>query len=158
MNDKFRTSTGGNVSFTTATTASTGTLWVDGTGTTAASGQGIVIGRHPRLEHDDTPKTDEALRKQNAELKAEIEYEAYKREELQSQINMLQREVNDAERLTESLRAQLRQAEQQQVTMSASSFTQKELKVMLNKLHPDKNKGSEICTQITQKIIKAKGR
>jgi PIN domain nuclease of toxin-antitoxin system len=77
---------------------------------------------------------------------------------MQSQINMLQREVNDAERLTESLRAQLRQAEQQQVTMSASSFTQKELKVMLNKLHPDKNKGSEICTQITQKIIRAKGK
>tara|TARA_A100001515_G_scaffold41490_1_gene32641 strand:- start:693 stop:1163 length:471 start_codon:yes stop_codon:yes gene_type:complete len=156
MNDKFRTSTGGNVSYTTTT--NTGTLWVDSAGTTAASAGGIVIGRHPRLEHDDTPKTDEALRKQNAELKAEIEYEAYKREELQSKINMLQREVNDAERLTESLRAQLRQAEQQQVTMSASSFTQKELKVMLNKLHPDKNKGSEICTQITQKIIKAKGR
>lgn len=153
MNDKFRTSTSGNV-FTTS--AGTGTLWVDGHGTTASTN--IVIGRAPQLEHDDTPKTDEALRKQNAELKAEIEYEAYKREELQSKINMLQREVNDAERLTESLRAQLRQAEQQQVTMSASSFTQKELKVMLNKLHPDKNKGSEICTQITQKIIKAKGK
>ena len=127
-----------------------------GLGTTASSN--ITIGNAPQLKYDDTPKTDEALRKQNAELKAEIEYEAYKREELQSKINMLQREVNDAERLTESLRAQLRQAEQQQVTMSASSFTQKELKVMLNKLHPDKNKGSEICTQITQKIIKAKGR
>ena len=127
-------------------------------GTTAASAGGIVIGRHPRLEHDDTPKTDEALRQQNAELKARLKDEAHKREELQSQINMLQREANEAERLTESLRAKLRQAEQQQVTMSASSFTQKELKVMLNKLHPDKNKGSEICTQITQKIIKAKGR
>ena len=127
-----------------------------GLGTTASSN--ITIGNAPQLEHDDTPKTDEALRKQNAELKAEIEYEAYKREELQSKINVLQREANDAERLIESLRAKLRQAEQQQVTMSASSFTQKELKVMLNKLHPDKNKGSEICTQITQKIIKAKGR
>ena len=155
MNDKFRTSTGGNVSFTT--TANTGTLWVDGSGTTAANAGGIVIGRHPRLEHDDTPKTDEALRRQNAELKARLEDEAHKREELQSQINMLQREVNDADRLTESLRVQLRQAQQQQVTMSASSFTQQELKVMLNKLHPDKNKGSEICTQITQKIIEAKG-
>ena len=155
MNDKFRTSTRGNVFITDAGTG-TGTLWVDGHGTTASTN--IFIGRAPQLEHDDTLKTDEALRKQNAELKAEIEYEAYKREELQSQINMLQREVNDAERLTESLRAQLRQAEQQQVTMSASSFTQKELKVMLNKLHPDKNKGSEICTQITQKIIRAKGR
>jgi len=155
MNDKFRTSTGGNVSYTTTT--NTGTLWVDSSGTTAANVGGIVIGRHPRLEHDDTPKTDEALRRQNAELKARLEDEAHKREELQSQINMLQREVNDADRLTESLRVQLRQAQQQQVTMSASSFTQIELKVMLNKLHPDKNKGSEICTQITQKIIKAKG-
>jgi uncharacterized protein YlxW (UPF0749 family) len=157
MNDKFRTSTGGNVSFTTATTASTGTLWVDGAGTTAVSSLSFMHNA-PQLEHDDTPKTDEALRQQNAELKARLKDEAHKREELQSQINMLQREVNDAERLTESLRAQLRQAEQQQVTMSASSFTQKELKVMLNKLHPDKNKGSEICTQITQKIIRAKGR
>ena len=156
MNDKFRTSTSGNVSYTTTT--NTGTLWVDSSGTTAANVGGIVIGRHPRLEHDDTPKTDEALRRQNAELKARLEDEAHKREELQSQINMLQREVNDADRLTESLRVQLRQAQQQQVTMSASSFTQIELKVMLNKLHPDKNKGSEICTQITQKIIKAKGR
>jgi len=155
MNDKFRTSTSGNVSYTTTT--NTGTLWVDSSGTTAANVGGIVIGRHPRLEHDDTPKTDEALRRQNAELKARLEDEAHKREELQSQINMLQREVNDADRLTESLRVQLRQAQQQQVTMSASSFTQIELKVMLNKLHPDKNKGSEICTQITQKIIKAKG-
>ena len=153
MNDKFRTSASGNVF---NTTAGTGKLWVDGHGTTASTN--IVIGRAPQLEHDDTPKTDEALRQQNAELKARLKDEAHKREELQSRINMLQREVNDAERLTESLRAQLRQAEQQQVTMSASSFTQKELKVMLNKLHPDKNKGSEICTQITQKIIKAKGK
>ena len=154
MNDKFRTSTGGNVVFNTS--ASTGTLWVDDQRTTASAN--IVIGMAPQLEHDDTPKTDEALRQQNAELKARLQDEAHKREELQSQINMLQREASDAERLTESLRAQLRQAQQQQVTMSASSFTQKELKVMLNKLHPDKNRGSEICTQITQKIIKAKGK
>ena len=119
----------------------------------------FLLNTDERRAYNEIPyERDEALRKQNAELKAEIEYEAYKREELQSQINMLQREANDAERLTESLRAKLKQAEQQQVTMSASSFTQKELKVMLNKLHPDKNKGSEICTQITQKIIKAKGR
>ena len=157
MNDKFRTTTTGNVFTATTTTANSGTLWVDGSGTTAVSSLSFMHNA-PQLEHDDTPKTDEALRKQNAELKAEIEYEAHRREELQSQINMLQREASDAERLTESLRVQLRQAQQQQVTMSASSFTQKELKVMLNKLHPDKNKGSEICTQITQKIIKAKGK
>ena len=156
MNDKFRTSTGGNVIFNTSASVGTGTLTVDGSGTTAVSNLRFMHNA-PQLEYDDTPKTDEALRRQNSELKARLEAEAHKREELQSQINMLQREASDAERLTESLRAQLRQAQQQQVTMSASSFTQKELKVMLNKLHPDKNKGSETCTQITQKIIRAKG-
>ena len=146
MSEKLKTNTTGNVFINDngrfASSSNTGTLWVDGHGTTASSNIAIAFNNAPQLEHNDTPKTDEALRRQNAELKARLEDEAHKREELQSQINMLQREASDAERLTESLRAQLRQAQQQQVTMSASSFTQKELKVMLNRLHPDKNKGS----------------
>ena len=142
------------------TTATVGSLNVDstgavGTGTTAA---GITFGSVAALGYKEAPATDAELIKQNRALKQRLAQETEERESAERQLVAAQRQLRAAQEESDQLRTRLQDALRAETTVSASSFSRKELDVMLSKLHPDKNDGSEMCGQITKKIIQARKR
>ena len=148
------------------TTATVGSLNVDSTGAvstgTTASGTMFIgagnYGSASALGYKEAPATDAELIKQNRALKQRLEQETEERESAERQLVAAQRQLRAAQEESDQLRTRLQDALRAETTVSASSFSRKELDVMLSKLHPDKNDGSEMCGQITKKIIQARKR
>lgn len=65
-----------------------------------------------------------------------------------NKIDNLQISLGEEKRQNSLLRQQLNSA------VKTNIFTEKELKVILSKVHPDKNNNSEVCNEITKKIIR----
>lgn len=140
------------------TTATIGSLNVamGGAVTTGTTASGISFGSAPALGYREAPATDAELIKQNRELKQRLAQETQERESAERQLVAAQRQLRAAQEESDQLRTRLQDALRAETTVSASSFSRKELDVMLSKLHPDKNDGSEMCNQITKKIIQAR--
>ena len=141
-----------------STTGTIGGLNLSCTGSvsTGTTSSGITFGSAPALGYQEAPATDAELIKQNRALKQRLAQETQERESAERQLVVAQRQLRAAQEESDQLRTRLQDALRAETTVSASSFSRKELDVMLSKLHPDKNDGSEMCNQITKKIIQAR--
>ncbi len=65
-------------------------------------------------------------------------------------IRQLQRQIEEQRRQIEQLQAEVKKAQ------NNNHFSEKEIRLLINKCHPDKNNGSTMCAQITDKLVKLK--
>ena len=78
---------------------------------------------------------------------ATIAYNADPKDEV---IRQLKEQIEEQQRQLEQLQAELKN------TQTRNDFSEKEIRLLINKCHPDKNNGSQMCAQITDKLLNIK--